>query len=309
MNLLAGSITIGLLISLLALGVFVSYRVFDILDISVDGAFGVGAAVAIVLVVRGHAPLIATMVATLAGVAAGVATGVMSTRFRIQVLLAGILTTTALYSGNLYIMGGGDLAIAGKPTLFSEATALLHLAAPHLDGVTIAGTTVPASQFAALGMMLLLVGAISAGLRQFFRTHLGLAMRAAGRNPQMSRALGIDVGTTTILGLALANGLIALSGALFAEYQGFANVQMGIGMMVTGLAAVIMGEAALGRHTIGRRIVGAAAGAVVFRLLVAGALWLGLDPNALKLVTAIFVFGSLVVPGLLKRGAQAVSHG
>jgi putative ABC transport system permease protein len=309
MNLLTGAVTMGLLISLLALGVFVSYRVFDILDISVDGAFGVGAAVAAVLVVRGHSPAAATLVATLAGVAAGVATGVMHTQFRIQILLAGILTTTALYSGNLYIMGGGDLALAGKATLFTEAADLWHVVAPGVEGITIGGTTVPASQFAALGLMTVLVGAISAGLRQFFRTHLGLAMRAAGRNPQMSRALGIDVGMTTIIGLALANGLIALSGALFAEYQGFANVQMGIGMMVTGLAAVIMGEAALGRLSIGRRIAGAAAGAVVFRLLVAGALWLGLDPNALKLVTAIFVFGALVIPRFLKRGAQAVSHG
>jgi putative ABC transport system permease protein len=142
---------------------------------------------------------------------------------------------------------------------------------------------------------------MAVALDRFFRTHLGTAMRATGDNPQMIRALGVDVGAMVVLGLGVSNGLIAVSGALLAQYQGFADVQMGIGMLVWGLASVIIGEALVGVRSLGLSIVGTIMGSVLFRLLVAMALRWGLNPNDLKLITAIFVFGALILPGLLSR--------
>ncbi len=303
MNLLLGALTIGLLLALLALGVLVTYRVFGQLDITADGSFGLGGAVAASLLVAGMPPVPATLFAVLAGTLAGTLTGVMHTRFGVHTLLAGILTTTALYSGNLYIMGGGDVALASEDSLFSIAERGWVALQGSPDGLVVFGTAVSAGNWAALALMLLLVSLAALGLDHFFGTNLGLAMRATGNNPQMARALGVAVGPMIVLGLALSNGLIALSGALFAQYQGFANVQMGFGMVVTGLASVIVGETLVGKGSVRRRIAGAVAGAVLFRLLVAGALRAGLDPNALKLISALFVFAALVLPRLVQRWA------
>jgi putative ABC transport system permease protein len=160
---------------------------------------------------------------------------------------------------------------------------------------------VPGDRLVDLLLVALLVGALALGLTLFLGTDLGLAMRAAGNNPQMAKAVGIEVDRMVVLGLGLSNGLIALAGALLAQYQGFANIQMGIGMVVTGVATLLIGETLLGRRPVGRWIAGAIAGAVVFRLLLALALKAGLNPNALKLVTALFVFAVLVLPGLGRR--------
>jgi putative ABC transport system permease protein len=154
---------------------------------------------------------------------------------------------------------------------------------------------------AALGLMLLLAAATALLLALFLNTQIGTAMRAAGNNPQMARALAIDVNGMVVLGLCLANGLAALSGALLAQYEGFANIQMGVGALVTGLANLLLGEAIFGRRTLARWLAGAVVGAVAFRLLVAAAVRAGLDPNALKLVTAALVFAVLVLPRLLRR--------
>ena len=302
MNLLIGALTIGLVLSLLALGVFITYRVFGMLDVTTDGSFGVGAATAASLLAQGWPPLPATAAGAGAGMAAGLVTGLVHTRFGINALLAGILTTTALYSGNLYIMRGGDRSVAAVPTLITRAEGLFTRLVPNADAITLLGTPVSARNLAALALMVVVVAVVTVLLARFFGTNLGLALRATGDNPQMARALGVSVDGMIVVGLVMANGLIGLAGALFAEYQGFANIQMGLGMIVTGLASVIVGETlAGGRQGMAARLVAVVLGAVLFRLLIAGALRAGLDPNALKLLTAVFVFLALVVPAAVRR--------
>jgi putative ABC transport system permease protein len=294
-------VTIGLILSLLALGVFLTYRVFGLLDLTTDGAFGVGAATAAALLAHGWPPAAATAVGGWAGAMAGLVTGMVHTRFGVNALLAGILTTTALYSGNLYIMGGGDRSIANVPTLITRAEHALDWVAPGTETLTLFGTQVAARSVAALLLMLLLVPVVAWLMALFFRTSLGLALRATGDNPQMARALGVSVSGALVVGLVMANGLIGLSGALFAEYQGFANIQMGLGIIVTALASVILGETLFGRRGITSRIVAVIIGTVLFRLLIAGAVRAGIDANALKLLTAAFVFLALVVPDAVRR--------
>jgi putative ABC transport system permease protein len=299
-NLLIGAATIGLILAPLALGVFISYRIYHTLDLTADGSFGVGAAVVAALLVRDVPPLAATALGTLAGVAAGGITGILHTQFLVSALLAGVLTSTALYSAILFIMGSGNLSLASTQSLVTWAERLgQRVGLPST--LTLFGTSVPGDRLVDLLLVALLVGALALGLTLFLGTDLGLAMRAAGNNPQMAKAVGIEVDRMVVLGLGLSNGLIALAGALLAQYQGFANIQMGIGMVVTGVATLLIGETLLGRRPVGRWIAGAIAGAVVFRLLLALALKAGLNPNALKLVTALFVFAVLVLPGLGRR--------
>jgi putative ABC transport system permease protein len=304
-TLLVGAWTIGLILALLALGVFVSFRVFHFPDITVDGSITLGASVAAVLLVHGTNPLVASAAGFCGGLAAGATTGVLHTKFRINPLLSGILVMTALYSVNLHVMGKSNVPLLSAATLASDveeiATRLLH-GRTTLD---VFGWDVAARDAAVLVLMLVAVGLVAAAVYAFFRTNLGTAMRATGQNPQMSQALGVDVGNMTIIGLALANGLVALSGALLAQYQGFADVQMGIGMVVWGLASVIIGEALVGTQQIGLVIAGAVMGSVLFRLLVATALRAGLNPNDLKLITAAFVFAALIFPELVRRRRRA----
>ena len=302
MNLLLGAVTIGLISSLMALGVFIAYRVLDTLDLTVEGSYGLGAAVTAVMLVRGVSPFAATALGTLAGVAAGTVTGLVHTRLRVQALLAGILTTTALYSVILYVMNGGDLSLAGSRTLVTVAERLGQLLGGMGD-LTLFGIEVPARNWQGLLLTLGLTVTLALGLAGFFRTNLGLAMRATVSNPRMARAVGIDVGSTLVFGLALSNGLVAMAGAIFAQFVGFANIQMGVGIFVTGVASVMIGETVLGRRGMGRWLAAVVVGSVLFRLLVAGALRAVLDPNALKLVTALLVLGALVLPRLWAREA------
>lgn len=304
MNLLIGAATIGLILAPLALGVFISYRVCHTLDLTADGSFGVGAAVVAALLVRGVPPLVATLLGTMAGVVAGIITGVLHTRFRVSALLAGVLTTTALYSMNLFIMGSGNLSLAATENFVTLAERLGQSLLGLPPSVTLFGTAVSGANIASLVVMVLLVTGLALGLARFMGTDLGLAMRAAGHNHQMARAVSIDVDRMVVLGLGLSNGLIALSGTLLAQYDGFANVQMGIGAVVTGVATLMVGEALVGKRSLGRWIAGAVLGAVIFRLVVAAAVRAGLNPNALKLVTAIFVLAVLVLPNLLQRARR-----
>jgi putative ABC transport system permease protein len=303
-NLLIGAATIGLILAPLALGVFISYRIYHTLDLTADGSFGVGAAVVAALLVREVPPLAATALGTMAGVVAGGITGVLHTQFLVSVLLAGVLTTTALYSMNLFIMGSGNLSLASAESLVTSADRLAQRLFGLPPSLTLLGTTVSGGSLANLVLMGLLAGGLALGLARFMGTDLGLAMRAAGNNPQMAKAVGIDVDRMVVLGLGLSNGLIALAGALFAQYEGFANIQMGIGAVVTGVATLMVGETLLGKRPLGRWIAGAVAGAVVFRLLVAVAVRAGLTPNALKLVTALFVLTVLVLPDLVRRARR-----
>ena len=301
MTLLIGTLTLGLMLSILALGVYVSFRIFKIPDITAEGSITLGAAVAAALLVRGNGPLVSTVSAFAAGMVAGCMTGLMATKFHINKLLAGILMMTALYSINLHVMGRSNLPLLNETTLATRAEQFGHWLFGDVVELDVAGWTVGVRDASMLICVVLLVTFIGALLYLFFRTQLGTAMRATGDNQQMISALGVNVDGMTIFGLAIANGLIALSGALVAQYQGFADVQMGIGIIVLGLASVIIGEALVGSATLGLLITGAVMGSVLFRLLVAIALRWGLDPNDLKLITAIFVFGALVMPAFARR--------
>jgi putative ABC transport system permease protein len=300
MLLLIGALTIGFILSLLALGVFISFRIFAFPDITADGSITLGGAVTAVLLVAHVHPVVATAAAFAAGALAGTATGLLHTRFKINGLLAGILVMTALYSVNLHVMGKSNLPLLSERTLASmaESAALSAVGSP---AVRLLGWDVATRDAAVLVLAAAAVAFIGVVLYLFFRTHLGAAMQAAGDNAQMTRAMGVNVDTMIVLGLALSNGLIALSGGLLTQYQGFADVQMGVGMVVWGLASIIIGEALVGVRDVGFVIVGAVMGSVLFRLIVALALRGGLDPNDLKLVTAVFVFIALVLPASLRR--------
>jgi len=297
MTLVLGAWTIGLILSLLAFGVYISFRVFHFPDITTEGSITLGASVTAVLLVAGTGPVAASAAAFSAGLAAGATTGILHTKFRINPLLSGILVMTALYSVNLHVMGKSNVPLLAAQTMASHVEGLFGGRADF----DMLGWQVTSQDLAALLLVLVVVTLVAAVLYAFFRTNLGTAMRATGQNPQMSQALGVNVGNMTIAGLALANGLVALSGALLAQYQGFADVQMGIGMVVWGLASIIIGEALVGVRDLGFVIIGAVMGSVLFRLIVALALRGGLDPNDLKLVTAAFVFIALVVPTFLKK--------
>jgi putative ABC transport system permease protein len=301
MTLLIGALTIGLILALLALGVYLSFRILGLPDITAEGSITLGASVTATLLVNGFGPVLATFAGALAGAVAGAVTGTLHTKFKINSLLSGILVMTALYSVNLHVLGKSNVPLMSETTLATRAE---HLGA-RLFGSTadlnVFGWSVGARDASMLLGILAFVVALGMVLYLFFRTNLGTAIRATGDNQQMIRALGVSVEFVLILGLALSNFLIALSGSLLAQYQGFADVQMGIGMVVWGLASVIIGEALVGTTGVGFLIAGAIMGSVLFRLLVAIALRWGLNPNDLKLITAFFVFAALVAPGFLRK--------
>ena len=299
MTLLLGALTIGLILSLLALGIYISYRVFDVADITVDGSITLGAAICAVMIVHEVNPLLATLAGFMGGLVAGTITGILQARFGINALLSGILVMTGLYSVNLHVMGKSNVPLLSG-TSFTTWAEQWGLAWFGTAEVNLLGWLVSSRDLVTLLGTLGTTLAVGLVLYVFFRTELGTAMRAAGDNPQMIRALGVNVERYRIMGLALSNGLTALAGALLAQYQGFADAQMGIGMVVWGLASVIIGESLTGSRSLGLAIYGAVAGSVLFRLLVAIALRWGLNPNDLKLVTALFVFAALVLPQVLR---------
>jgi len=251
--------------------------------------------------VHGQNAVVATIAAALAGCVAGAITGVLATKCRINALLSGILVMTGLYSVNLHIMGRSNLPLLEVHTLATYAErvgAVLFGGPTDLD---VFGWAVSIRDASMLTFVFLFIVLVCIALYLFFRTDMGTAMRATGDSPDMIRALGVSVDGATIFGLAMSNGLISLCGALIAQYQGFADVQMGIGMVVLGIASVIIGEALVGSRAVGLLIIGTVMGSVLFRMLVAIALRWGLSPNDLKLITALFVFAALVLPGLLNQ--------
>lgn len=312
MSLLLGSLTVGVILALMGLAVFISFRIFHFPDMSCEGSFTLGAAVAAILIMRGSSPLIATLAAIAAGALAGMLTGVIHTRFKVDALLAGILVMTALYSVNLHVMGSSNIPLSSSATFVTAAAQLGAWAFSGAESVQALGWRIPVFDLSILLCAAAIVAVMSGLLFAFFNTHLGMAMRATGDNSQMVRALGVSDGRMQIIGLAISGAIAALSGALVAQYQGFADVQMGIGILVVGLASVILGEALVGSRRLGHLLVGAMLGAILFRLLVAVALRLGLDPNDLKLITAAFVLVALVAPamvsGLRKRLASGATH-
>ncbi|MCX7405571.1 MAG: ABC transporter permease [Planctomycetia bacterium] len=294
--------TFGVALGLVALGMFVSYRLFSFADITTDGSFTLGAVVTAVLLVWEVDPAIATLAGMAAGASAGACTGLLHAVLGIEPLLSGILMMTALASVNLVVLGQSNRPLSGTITLFDRADAALL---STVGQIGFSGAA--ASEAARLGFVLLTATVAVVLLYLFLRTKLGTAMRAGGNTPTMARALGRNTGAMTVAGLAIANALTALSGSLVAQYQGFADVQMGIGMIVWGMASVFLGSALVGSVGLGGAIIGTLAGSVTFRLLVATALRAGLDPDWLKFTTAVVVLAALVVPRLLVRGSQSAA--
>jgi putative tryptophan/tyrosine transport system permease protein len=304
-----GAFTMGLILALLSLGMLISFRMIRFTDITVDGSITLGASITALLIVQGWPPWLAAGMAFLAGGAAGMVTGLLHTRFKIQEILSGILMMTALYSINLRVMGRSNIPLLDARSFSGGMEALLSQMTGTAAKLNILGWMVPlidVAYFLATALVVMIIGIL---LHRFLLTHFGTALRAAGNNAQMVRAQGINHHHMIIFGLALANALVALSGSLLAQYQGFADVQMGIGMMVWGLASIIIGEALVGRSGIGMTITGAILGTILFRLLIAIALRWGLNPNDLKLVTAFFVFAALVAPQWLRSLSKKFSRG
>lgn len=281
-----GALEIGLVFSLVALGVFITFRVLNFPDLTVDGSFPLGAAATASLISAGYSPVLATIAGMLAGAVAGFVTGWLNVRLRIMDLLAGILVMIALYSINLRVMGGPNVPLITEPTVFSL-----------LPGVFPDYVERPLA-------MLLLVALLKLMLDYFFSTTLGLALRATGANARMARAQGVNTGGAVLLGMAISNALVGLAGALFAQSQGGADISMGIGTIVIGLAAVIVGEGILPARRIGWTTLAVALGAVLYRLVIAIALnsdFIGLQAQDLNLVTAVLVGIALVLPRYLTR--------
>lgn len=276
---LPGAIELGLLFALMALGVYITFRILNFPDLTVDGSFTTGAAIATVMIVNGYSPLLSSLAAFAGGLAAGACTGLLHTKGKINGLLSGILMMIALFSINMRILGKPNVSLRGSDTLFSDISPLI--------------------------LMPILVLVIKLLLDLFLHSDLGLALRATGDNPLMIQSFGANTDQTKLIGISLSNGLVALSGALIAQDSGFADVSMGIGMIVIGLASVIIGEAIFGAPTVFRATLAVILGSVIYRIVVALALrmkWF--EASDLKLITALIVIIALVVPTFQRQWRQ-----
>jgi putative ABC transport system permease protein len=301
MTVLLSTIALGLVLALVGYGVYLSFRVLQFPDLTVDGSFTLGAATAAALMLAGWDPFAATAVAAAAGALAGLATALMATRLGIEGILAGILSMTALYSINLRVMGRSNLGLVGTPTIYSPADTLVRSIAGGPDAI-ILGQAVPTDVVAQVVTAGVIAGATALVLWWFLRTELGSALRAGGDNPRMIRALGVSHEWLVTLGLMLGNALVAVGGAAFAQLNAFADASMGIGIVVIGLASVIIGRALVGSGAgLPVLLASVLVGSVLFRMLVAIAIRTGLEPNDLRLITAVVVLVVLVVPGLFTR--------
>ena len=285
-----GAIEIGLIFGLVALGVYLSFRVINFPDLTVDGSFPLGGAVAAALIVAGIDPFAATAAAVVAGSAAGALTAWLNVRLRIMQLLASILVMIALYSINLRIMGKPNVALINDPTVFSRF---------EFVGL-------PEYVLKPLVLMVIVIAA-KILIDLFFASETGLAMRATGGNPRMARAQGISTDRQTIVGLGLSNAMVALAGALFVQSQGGADISMGIGTIVIGLAAVIIGETILPARSLVVTTAACIVGALLYRFFIALALnsdFIGLQAQDLNLVTAVLVAFALLVPAYKRKLAR-----
>jgi putative ABC transport system permease protein len=277
-----GALELGLIYGLVALGVFLSFRVLSFPDLTVDGSFPLGAAVAASAIVAGLDPYLGTLMAIVAGAIAGLVTAVLNVRFGILHLLASILTMIALFSINLRIMGRPNIALLTEQTVLTPLVPL--------------GLWMPVLKVLAVGAVALIAALL---LVRFLASDYGLAMRATGANPRMAQAQGVRTGTTILVGMAISNALVALAGALFAQTAGFADISIGTGTIVVGLAAVIVGETILPSRHIGLVVLACLLGSILYRLAVALALnsdVLGLTASDLNLVTAVLVGLALILP-------------
>ncbi len=282
-----GALELGFIYGIMALGVYLTFRVLNFPDLTVDGSFTSGAATAAMLILGGHSPWLATFAGGGVGLLAGVFTGLLHTKGKIDGLLAGILTMIALWSVNLRIMGKANLPLLRETTLISPMREAGFL------GKSVIGI------FIFAGVALLFTIAV----HWFLHTDLGLSIQATGNNGQMIRALGVNTDRTSILTLALSNMFVGLCGAVMAQYQGFADISMGIGLILVGLASVILGQALLGQRSIFVAALAVVIGSVLYRIIIHFALAVGLNPNDMKAVTAGLVIAALLLPrwGFLKK--------
>lgn len=295
LDLVLSTVSQGLLWAIMALGVFLTFRVLDIADLSVEGTFPLGATVAATLIDAGHSVWFAMLIALIAGCIGGTVTALLTTKLKIPALLSGILTMIGLYSVNLMIMGKANVPLLRAETVFTLTE--------DLFGVS--------SVVATLIVGLIATTVVGVIMYWFFGTVLGTAIRATGCNPQMARAQGINTNVMVILGLLISNGLVALSGALVAQSNGFADVGMGTGTIVIGLASVIIGEVLFGTRSFKNWLISVVLGSVVYRAVIAIVLELGMPPNDLKLFTAVLVAIALSLPliknkfAIMKRSEEA----
>lgn len=295
MNLLISAIGQGLIWATLGFGLFLTFRILDFPDMTVEGTFPLGAATAVTLISSGVSPIIATIGAALVGSLAGLVTGVLYTKGKIPILLAGILTMTAAYSVNLRIMGQANRSLLGKNSLFSYD--FLHVLPRNFPVIVIG---------------LIVIVLLTIFLARFLKTELGQSFIVTGDNPKMARSLGINTDNMTILGLMIANGLIGLGGALVAQNNGFADVNMGVGTIVVALASIIIGEVVFtDTLTLTERLITIIIGSIFYRFVLVVVLYIGFNADDLKLVSAIILGLALMLPGIraklrlslfLKRG-------
>ena len=278
-----GAISQGILWGLMTLGVYLTFRILNVADMTVDGSFAAGGAVTAILITKGMNPILSLLFVFITGLITGLATGLMNTKLKINILLASILSQIALYSINIRIMGKANTPLIGMPTMMRN---LVDLTGGRL-------TTTQASLIIGLVIVTLIIVA----MYWFFGTEIGSAIRATGNNEHMVRALGVNTDTTKILGLMISNGMVALSGALVAQSQGYADVGMGTGTIVIGLASIIIGEVIFGqRFGFWYVLLSAVFGSIIYRIIVAVVLQLGLKSTDLKLLTAVIVAAALSVP-------------
>lgn len=282
-NAMPGAVAQGLIWGITAIGIYITFRILDIADLTVDGSLCTGGAVCLMMMLSGHNVFVSMLAATLAGMLTGLATGLFHTFMGIPAILSGILTQLGLYSINLKIMGKSNQAIN-----VDKYDLLVSLR--YIKNVPFYKNTI----LVVAAVILLLV----AILYWFFGTELGCALRATGCNGSMARAQGINTNFSKVLGLMISNGLVGLSGALLSQYQGFADINMGRGAIVIGLAAVIIGEAIFGRlfHNFGLRLIGVALGSILYYFVLQTVIWLGVDTDLLKLFSALVVAVFLAIP-------------
>ncbi|SFE72385.1 ABC transporter permease [Alteribacillus iranensis] len=299
-----GALESGLIYALMALGVYLSFRVLDFPDLTVDGSFVTGAAMAAVMIINGQSPVVATIAAVITGFIAGCFTGLLHTKGKINPLLSGILMMIALYSINLRIMGQSNIPLLGETTIFSSVTSFwesLNLSAPFNAVIGALGVPGTPQTWAILFIALIVTLIIKCITDYFLKTEVGLALRATGDNQKMIRSFSANTDILIIMGLGISNAFVALSGALIAQHGGFADVGMGIGMIIIGLASVIIGEALFGTKTIARTTLAVIGGAVIYRIVVSLALRVDfLETGDMKLITAIIVIAALVTPKILE---------
>ena len=289
-----GAVSQGILWGVMALGVYITFKILDFADMTVDGSFALGGCTCAILITKGMNPLLALLIAFLIGTVAGLITGILHTKLKIPGILAGILMMLALYSVNLRIMGGPNKPLSrSSVTVMSKINEMLKLKDLFKDN---------ANSISALITGVIFAIALIVILYWFFGTEIGSAIRATGNNENMSRAQGVNTDTMKILALMLANGLVSLSGALVMQQQRFGDVSMGIGAIVIGLASIIIGEVVLGnRNRFWYSLLAVMLGSVIYRLIIAIVLQLGMKSQDMKLLTAVIVAASLSVPVLKKN--------